>query len=83
MARSHHRKKHKTHLRQFRQSQELTTGANSKRKSVMVLTVGGALAGLAVSYFASGGILWLFIGALIGGVAGYVIGRKMDSDLGE
>jgi ABC-type dipeptide/oligopeptide/nickel transport system permease subunit len=81
MARSHHRKKHKTHLRQFKQSQEVTTGANSRGKSVMVLTVGGALAGLAVSYFASGGIIWLIIGALVGGTVGYVIGRKMDSDL--
>ena len=83
MARSHHRKKHKAHVRQFKHSHDVTTSAKSttRAKLYLVLTIVGALAGLAISYFANVGVIWLVLATLVGGAAGYVIGKKMDSDL--
>lgn len=79
MARSHHRKKHKSHLKQFKQSQETSSPAKSKAKAAWVLAIGGAIVGFAVSYFASDGApLWLAVATLAAGVAGYYVGKKMD-----
>ena len=85
MARSHHRKKHKAHVKQFRQSHDtnVSTKTTTRAKSYLVLTIGGALAGLAISYFANAGAVWLILATLVGGLIGYVIGKKMDSDLGK
>jgi hypothetical protein len=82
MARSHHRKKHKQHLQQFKQSQEITTDASRNRSSATwVFGIAGAILGFAVSYFASSGaLLWLAIGLAAGSTAGYLIGRKIDRD---
>jgi len=80
MARSHHRKKHKSHLRQFRQSNDITgTASNSKTKASSVFSIAGALAGFAVAYFATQGSLgWVAGGLLIGAAAGYFIGKSID-----
>lgn len=79
MARSHHRKKHKAHLKQFKQSQDTSASGNAKGKAAWILAIGGAIVGFAVSYFASGGaLLWLAVVTLAAGVAGYYIGKKMD-----
>ena len=82
MARSHHRKKHKQHLQQFKHSQETVADApKSKSSATWVFGIAGAILGFAVSYFASSGtILWLVIGLIAGSTAGYIIGRKIDSD---
>ncbi len=78
MARSHHRKKHKEQLRQFKLKEE-TTYPKAKSKAANIFAIVGAIIGLAVSYFASeGSILWISIGLIAGGIAGYLIGRKMD-----
>lgn len=85
MARSHHRKKHKTHLRQFRHSHD-TSVANSKNnaRALSVFTITGALAGLAIGYFATqGSMLWVIVGLLAGGAAGYFIGRRIDNQSAE
>ena len=80
MARSHHRKKHKEHLRQFKHKGE-TVSSTPKSKASGIFTVGGAVIGLAVSYFGTqGSILWMIIGVVAGGVTGYLIGRRVDSD---
>lgn len=82
MARSHHRKKHKTHLRQFRQSHDTSVSSpGAKGRAVSVFTVAGALTGFAIGYFATQGtILWVVVGLLVGGAAGYFIGRKVDGE---
>jgi hypothetical protein len=80
MARSHHRKKHKEHLRQFKHRGE-TVSAKPKSKASGIFTVAGAIIGLAVSYFATdASYLWMSVGTVIGGLAGYLIGRKVDDD---
>jgi len=80
MARSHHRKKHKEHLRQFKHRGE-TVSAKQKSKASGIFTVAGAIIGLAVSYFATdASYIWMAVGTVAGGLAGYFIGRKVDQD---
>ncbi len=80
MARSHHRKKHKEHLRQFKQSHDgasIPTAARSKAS--VVFGILGALIGFAVCYFATdGSLLWASAGLAAGGFAGYFIGKNID-----
>jgi len=80
MARSHHRKKHKQHLQQFKHSQETTANTpKNKSSATWVFGIAGAVLGFAVSYFASAGaIMWLAAGLIAGSAAGYLIGRKID-----
>lgn len=82
MARPHHRKKHKTHLRQFRQSHDTSvTSPRSRAKGISVFTIAGALTGFAVGYFATQGtILWVIVGMLAGGAGGYLIGKRIDKE---
>ena len=81
MAQSHHRKKHKEHLRQFQHRQE-TTVTKSKRKAAGIFTVVGIVLGLAVSYFSSdANLLWIAAGTAAGGIAGYLFGRNIDKGL--
>ena len=81
MARTHHRKKHKSHLQQFKHSHDLADSRESNSgKATIVFGIGGALFGFAIVYFAtSGSIPWIIAGALAGGVIGYVIGKKIDT----
>jgi hypothetical protein len=79
MARSHHRKKHKAHLQQFKHSQD-TAIPKAKGKAAYVFLVIGAIAGLLIGYFASqGAVGWIGIGLMVGGLAGYFIGRRVDT----
>lgn len=83
MARTHHRKKHKAHLRQFKHEHENASSPSftNKGKSITLFTVIGAITGIAISYFAAGSaILWLALGLLAGGAIGYYIGYKIDTD---
>jgi hypothetical protein len=83
MARTHHRKKHKEHVRQFKQEHENanSTSSSSKGKTTNLFAFIGAATGLGISYFAAGAdILWLAVGLVAGGIIGYYIGRKIDSD---
>lgn len=80
MARSHHRKKHKEHLRQFRHSHDGNTSTGTpKTKATVIFAVMGGLLGFAVGYFgSSGSLLWMAAGLIIGAVAGYYLGRNID-----
>jgi hypothetical protein len=80
MARSHHRKKHKAHLQQFRHHNDATdTVANSKSRATVIFAIGGLLFGFAIAYFAtSGSLAWMIGAALTGGLAGYLIGKRID-----
>jgi hypothetical protein len=80
MARSHHRKKHKEHVRQYRNTKdELVT--ERKGKTFAFFTIIGVLTGLAIGYFATqNSLLWMGAGAITGGVLGYFIGRKIDGE---
>ena len=80
MARSHHRKKHKEHLGQFKHSHDITS-SKVKTKASSVFTFIGMIIGLVISFFATNGnIIWIAAGALIGGIAGYLIGRGIDKE---
>ncbi len=81
MARSHHRKKHKEHLRQYQHNQE--GGATSSKKGKVSGTIAavGIILGIAVGYFASdGNITWVGAGTVVGGIAGYLTGRYFDKE---
>jgi len=84
MARSHHRKKHKQHLQQFKQSHDTSisaSGTKSTAKAVWVFGIAGVILGFAIGYFASSGsILWMAVGTVAGGAAGYLVGRKIDGE---
>jgi uncharacterized membrane protein YfcA len=83
MARTHHRKKHKEHVRQFKQDHENanSSSSTSNSKTTNLFTSIGAATGLGISYFAAGiDIVWLAVGLVAGGVIGFYIGRKIDSD---
>jgi hypothetical protein len=80
MARSHHRKKHREHLRNFKQSHEGTASVKAKGKASGVFTFGGVAVGLLLGYLASNGsLVWTVAGLVIGGTAGYFLGRRIDA----
>ena len=73
MARSHHR--HKKH----HPPPHHPASPKPKRKAAAtVFIVFLSVFGLGLGYFAAGTILALAIGAIIGGVAGYLIGHNLD-----
>ena len=80
MARPHHRKKHKSHVRQYKHNYDtLDTVPASKTKASSLFAIVGALTGGAVGYFASqGSWIWIVIGVGIGLGTGYFLGRKLD-----
>lgn len=80
MANPHHRKKHKSHLRQFQQRAASQTGESKEKTSAStVFAVTGAVVGIAVLYFATqGNFIWAIGGGIIGGVVGYLIGKNVD-----
>ena len=79
MARSHHHKKHKAHLQQFKHSQD-TAVPKAKGKAAYVFLIIAAIVGLLIGYFASNGaVAWMGIGLAVGGLVGYLIGRRVDS----
>jgi len=79
MARSHHRKKHKQHLQQFKHSQDVVADKpKNKSSATWVFGIAGAILGFTVSFFASGAILWVAAGLIAGSFAGYLIGRRID-----
>jgi uncharacterized membrane protein YfcA len=78
MARSHHRKKHKEHLRQFKQKDD-SIAPSAKTKASGVFTIVGAVIGLAVGYLVShNSLVWALTGLVAGVAVGYIIGRKAD-----
>jgi outer membrane lipoprotein SlyB len=78
MARSHHRKKHKEHLRQFKHSHD-TAGSAPKGKAGNIFPIVGAVLGFAISFFASNGsMIIMAIGLIAGAVIGWLIGKNLD-----
>lgn len=78
MARPHHRKKHKEHLRQFQQSRG-SFKKDAKGKATNIFAIVGAIVGLAITYFATqGDLVWVIIGLVVGAAAGYIIGINID-----
>lgn len=80
MARPHHRKGHKEHLKQFQNRTSGNTGeSKTKTKASSVFAVGGAVAGLAILYFATqGDFIWALGGTIVGGALGYMIGKNIE-----
>ena len=81
MARPHHRKGHKEHLKQFQNRTAGNTGeSKTKAKASSVFAVGGAVVGLAILYFATqGNFIWALGGTIIGAAIGYLIGKNIES----
>lgn len=79
MGKSHHRKKHKTQLRQYQQSNEGNLSKAKRRKVSGTIAVIGAIVGMSVGYFTTNGVpIWIAIGAVVGGISGFLIGRFLD-----
>lgn len=81
MARSHHRKKHRSHLRLFKHNYETGQAGSGNSNATTILMIGGALAGIAIGYFAGSELLYMAIGLLVGGTAGYYLGKSMDREV--
>jgi uncharacterized protein YqgC (DUF456 family) len=78
MARSHHRKKHKEQLQQFKHKSD-TALEKAKSKGSRVFAVTGAVLGLAIGYIASSGsYAWIAAGLVLGLLAGYFVGERID-----
>lgn len=80
MARPHHRKGHKEHLKQFQNRNAGNTGeSKTKAKATSVFAVGGAVAGMAILYFATqGDFVWAIGGTIAGAAIGYLIGKNVE-----
>ena len=80
MARPHHRKGHKEHLKQFQNRVAGSTGeSKAKSKASSVFAVGGAVAGFGILYFATqGDFVWAIGGGVVGAAVGYLIGKNID-----
>ena len=75
MARSHHRpKKHHP------QQQHHAASSKPRKKAAPVIMIFLGVFGLAIAYFAAGGlnIIALIAGAAVGALAGYFIGNNID-----
>jgi len=79
MARSHHRKKHKEQVRQFKHKSD-TSITGSKSKSAGLLSVVAGVVGAALGYIVSNGsMIWTLLVLVAGAAMGYLIGRKIDA----
>lgn len=69
-------------MQQFRHSHDTSVSSpKAKTKAISIFTIGGGLLGFAIGYFATQGtMLWLVVGLLAGGAAGYLIGRRVDNE---
>lgn len=73
MARSHHRhKKHHSH-------QPRVGSPRPKRKAAPVFAIFLGVFGLGIGYFASGTIVAVIAGAIVGVAIGYLIGHNLDN----
>jgi hypothetical protein len=78
MARSHHRKKHKAHVQQFKHRGDLAAPKTKGNATFTFLAI-GAIVGFLICYFVSEGVIgWGMIGLVAGGIAGYLMGRNVD-----
>lgn len=83
MARSHHRKKHKTHLRLYQQSKK-TRRPRAKSKPSNTFGIVGAVVGFAVGYFATqGNWIWVILATAAGYFGGYLFGKNIARSVEE
>jgi hypothetical protein len=79
MARSHHRKKHKQHVQQFKHKGDFAA-TKARGKASYTFLIIGVIVGFLIGYFASNGLVgWMGIGSIAGGVLGYFIGGRIDA----
>ncbi|HQV05845.1 MAG TPA: hypothetical protein PKW62_03720 [Chitinophagaceae bacterium] len=80
MARSHHRKKHKSHVQQFKKERSHSTASVKKGKTFQTFTIVGALVFGAIGFFATNSnLIAIIIGLIVGGVGGYFLGKSVDA----
>ena len=80
MPQSHHRREHKSHIRNYhKEHQSGKSGSKTSKSSgssVLFLII-GAIAGLGLSFFASeGSPYWVLIGTNAGALVGYFVEKK-------
>lgn len=82
MAQSHHRKHHKEHLKNYHQQHQGQSNAVAPKKSSasFIFAAIGAIIGFGIPFFAGGSSYWLAIGAVIGVISGFLIGKMLDKD---
>ena len=57
---------------------------SKSRSAVTVAVIFFALLGMGIAFFATGSsILWMLLGALLGGVGGYFFGKQIDRSLAK
>ena len=79
MARSHHRKKHKQHVQQFKHRGDFTVSKRKGKASYTFLII-GVIVGFLIGYFASNGMAgWMTVGLLTGGALGFFVGNRVDA----
>ena len=79
MARSHHRKKHKQHVQQFKHRGDFAE-SRQKGKAVYTFLIVGLIIGFLIGYLASSGAVgWMTVGLVAGGGLGYLIGKRVDA----
>lgn len=78
MARSHHRKKHKAHVQQFRHRGDVVEHPVKGNTAITFLII-GAIVGFLICYFVTEGtLIWSLAGLLTGALAGFLLGRSID-----
>ena len=79
MARSRHRHKHHPH-HPVHVNHPNVTKHTARKSAVGIMVVFVAVLGLGVAFVSAGAdIIWLIVGTLAGGIAGYFFGRSIDN----
>jgi hypothetical protein len=80
MALTHHRKKHRSHVRQFRSAGAGSSSA-ARGNARSIFAIAGGITGLAVGYFStSGSIVGILTGLFLGAGVGFYIGKGIDRE---
>ena len=75
------REKQREQLKSFKHRGDISNRSTSRTKAASILTIAGAVTGLAISWLATdASSMWMIIAALIGAAIGYFLGRFMDRD---
>ncbi|MFM6926517.1 MAG: hypothetical protein ACKOU7_13505 [Ferruginibacter sp.] len=58
--------------------------AKNNKSAVLVAVIFFCVLGIGITYFAAGpDLLWLLVGAVAGGIAGYFFGQQIDKALAK
>lgn len=78
MANPHHRKAHKSHVQHFKENHLNTNITHQKSSAAAVFSIVVGVVALALSYFAGGDYKWMIVSTVVGLLAGYLVGKRID-----